>query len=252
MFKTSSYFQPYLYKCAMNKLQTTYSPKLDVYELKDQILVEAEVIGIPKEDIFIEIKDSQLIISGEKKKVVQKRDTVSATTSSYPSLDSLSLASTSTTTPGGDDEQQLDKKNQEEQQQLDKNNQEKKLLDLLEDEFTTIGEEKPSIEEFDENEKDKKNSNETLGNIQVNHSESDPSLSNQKEEIEEKEKIETQEPTYHYHSRERLFGSFKKSIPLNGLHTLDLVNIKATLENGLLTITIPKTNVGEIIKINIE
>ncbi len=44
------------------------TPALDVYEEKDEIIVKAELPGMDKNEIEIEIADSELILKGEKKK----------------------------------------------------------------------------------------------------------------------------------------------------------------------------------------
>ncbi|KAF2074887.1 hypothetical protein CYY_003806 [Polysphondylium violaceum] len=46
---------------------STYSTPLNVIETKENVIVEAELVGVPKENISIEIKDNQLIITAEKK-----------------------------------------------------------------------------------------------------------------------------------------------------------------------------------------
>ncbi|HXG52833.1 MAG TPA: Hsp20/alpha crystallin family protein [candidate division Zixibacteria bacterium] len=44
------------------------SPAMDVYEEKDEIVVKAELPGMKKDDIEVNISDSQLILKGEKKR----------------------------------------------------------------------------------------------------------------------------------------------------------------------------------------
>jgi HSP20 family protein len=44
------------------------APSVDVYEEKDDIIVKAELPGMDKNDIEVNISDSQLILKGEKKK----------------------------------------------------------------------------------------------------------------------------------------------------------------------------------------
>lgn len=43
-------------------------PALDVYEEKDEIVVKAELPGMSKDDIEVDISDSHLTLKGEKKK----------------------------------------------------------------------------------------------------------------------------------------------------------------------------------------
>jgi HSP20 family protein len=44
------------------------APSVDVYEEKDDIIVKAELPGMDKNDIEVNISDSQLTLKGEKKK----------------------------------------------------------------------------------------------------------------------------------------------------------------------------------------
>ncbi len=44
------------------------TPVLDVYEEKDDIIVKAELPGMDKDEIEVDILDSELILKGEKKK----------------------------------------------------------------------------------------------------------------------------------------------------------------------------------------
>ena len=43
------------------------SPSVDVYEKDDKYVIDAEIPGLSKEEIKIDVKDGSLIISGEKK-----------------------------------------------------------------------------------------------------------------------------------------------------------------------------------------
>jgi HSP20 family protein len=44
------------------------APVVDVYEEKDEVVVKAELPGLDKKDIEVNISDSELILKGEKKK----------------------------------------------------------------------------------------------------------------------------------------------------------------------------------------
>jgi len=44
------------------------APALDVYEEKDEIVVKAELPGMTKDDIEVDISDTHLVLKGEKKK----------------------------------------------------------------------------------------------------------------------------------------------------------------------------------------
>jgi HSP20 family protein len=50
------------------RLAELMTPALDVYEEKDDIVVKAELPGMTKEDIEVDVSDSHLILKGEKKK----------------------------------------------------------------------------------------------------------------------------------------------------------------------------------------
>jgi HSP20 family protein len=44
-----------------------WSPPVDIYETGDAIFLKAELAGLTKNDVMIEIKDSNLILRGERK-----------------------------------------------------------------------------------------------------------------------------------------------------------------------------------------
>jgi HSP20 family protein len=44
------------------------APALDVYEEKDEVVVKAELPGMTKDDIEVDVTDSHLIVKGEKKR----------------------------------------------------------------------------------------------------------------------------------------------------------------------------------------
>jgi HSP20 family protein len=48
-------------------LERTWTPAVDIYDDKDRIVVTAELPGIKKEDVTIEIKDNVLSLTGERK-----------------------------------------------------------------------------------------------------------------------------------------------------------------------------------------
>ena len=52
-----------------------FSPRMDVTENENGIMIHAEVPGVDKKDINISLKDSVLTISGEKKKEEVEKDT---------------------------------------------------------------------------------------------------------------------------------------------------------------------------------
>jgi HSP20 family protein len=43
-------------------------PAVDVYEEKDDVVIKAEIPGLSKEDISVQVTDSTLMIKGEKKR----------------------------------------------------------------------------------------------------------------------------------------------------------------------------------------
>lgn len=48
-------------------LESRWSPKVDIVEKEKSYVVRAEVPGVSKEDIDIDLKDNNLVIKGEKK-----------------------------------------------------------------------------------------------------------------------------------------------------------------------------------------
>ncbi len=52
----------------------TFSPKIDISEDEKNILIEAEIPGVPKENLKITLQDNILTIEGEKKKVVEQKE----------------------------------------------------------------------------------------------------------------------------------------------------------------------------------
>jgi len=44
-----------------------WAPAVDIYETTESIVLKAELPGITKDDIFVEVKDSTLTLKGEKK-----------------------------------------------------------------------------------------------------------------------------------------------------------------------------------------
>ncbi len=47
--------------------QSTWSPPVDIYETEDDIVISAEVPGMDKEDVDIQVRDNTLILKGERK-----------------------------------------------------------------------------------------------------------------------------------------------------------------------------------------
>lgn len=48
-------------------LLSNWSPSVDIYETTDNIVIKAEVPGVKKEDISVEVKDDTLYLRGERK-----------------------------------------------------------------------------------------------------------------------------------------------------------------------------------------
>jgi HSP20 family protein len=48
-------------------LEGSWTPAVDVYDSKDDILVKADLPGLKKEDIEVTVEDNRLILKGEKK-----------------------------------------------------------------------------------------------------------------------------------------------------------------------------------------
>jgi HSP20 family protein len=55
------------FPAAEESFERTWSPLVDIHEEKDTIVVKAELPGIKKEDISIEVKNNVLTLSGERK-----------------------------------------------------------------------------------------------------------------------------------------------------------------------------------------
>ena len=52
----------------------TFSPKIDISENEKSIQINAEIPGVPKENLKITLQDNILTIEGEKKKVSEEKD----------------------------------------------------------------------------------------------------------------------------------------------------------------------------------
>jgi heat shock protein Hsp20 len=50
------------------------SPRVDVYEKDNNVVIEAEIPGAKKEDIEVKVKDNAVVIRGEVKKEEEKKD----------------------------------------------------------------------------------------------------------------------------------------------------------------------------------
>ncbi len=48
-------------------MQTTWSPAVDIYETADSLVIKAEIPGVDKNDISVEVKDNTLYLKGERK-----------------------------------------------------------------------------------------------------------------------------------------------------------------------------------------
>lgn len=52
----------------------SFAPKIDISENKENILIDAEIPGVSKEDLKITLQDNILTIEGEKKRVSENKD----------------------------------------------------------------------------------------------------------------------------------------------------------------------------------
>lgn len=57
-----------------NRNKDTFSPRIDITENEKSISIDAEIPGVPKENIKITLQDNILTIEGEKKKVSEEKD----------------------------------------------------------------------------------------------------------------------------------------------------------------------------------
>ncbi len=55
-------------------LNEGFSPRIDISEEGDRILIDAEIPGVKKDDLKITLQDNILTIQGEKKKEEKKKD----------------------------------------------------------------------------------------------------------------------------------------------------------------------------------
>lgn len=53
--------------------QDSFSPKIDIAEDEKNILIDAEIPGVPKENLKITMQDNILTIEGEKKKIEEEK-----------------------------------------------------------------------------------------------------------------------------------------------------------------------------------
>ncbi|MEJ5173256.1 MAG: Hsp20/alpha crystallin family protein [Hydrogenothermaceae bacterium] len=52
----------------------TWSPRVDVYEKDNNIVIEAEIPGAKKEDIEVKVKDNAVVVKGEVKREEEKKE----------------------------------------------------------------------------------------------------------------------------------------------------------------------------------
>ena len=52
---------------AEDMAHSTWSPAVDIYETADDIIIKAEIPGVNKKDISVEVKDNSLYLKGERK-----------------------------------------------------------------------------------------------------------------------------------------------------------------------------------------
>jgi HSP20 family protein len=58
-----------------NDTDVTWTPRVDVNENEKEVLIEAELPGISKKDVKVEVRDNTLTISGERKVEKKTEDT---------------------------------------------------------------------------------------------------------------------------------------------------------------------------------
>lgn len=57
-----------------NSSNDSFSPRIDISESEKNILIEAEIPGVPKENLKITLQDNILSIEGEKKNEVEEKE----------------------------------------------------------------------------------------------------------------------------------------------------------------------------------
>lgn len=58
----------------VNQNYDTFSPRVDISETEKNILIEAEIPGVSKDDLKITLHDNILTMEGEKKRVEEKKE----------------------------------------------------------------------------------------------------------------------------------------------------------------------------------
>ena len=57
-----------------NVSQDSFSPRIDISENEESILIDAEIPGVPKENLKLTLQDNILTIEGEKKKRSEEKE----------------------------------------------------------------------------------------------------------------------------------------------------------------------------------
>jgi HSP20 family protein len=67
--------------------ETFWSPTIDVFEKDNRLITKVDLPGLKKEDVKVEVTDSQLVISGERKREIEeKKDNVYRSEREYGSF----------------------------------------------------------------------------------------------------------------------------------------------------------------------
>ena len=67
------FFTPVISSVAPKTLQENLSLKVDIYEKDDAVIIDAELPGIEKEDIFVDTKGRLVTLGGERKSMAEKK-----------------------------------------------------------------------------------------------------------------------------------------------------------------------------------
>ena len=68
---------------SMGLMEGAWSPSVDVFESKDNVMVKADIPGMKKEDIDISVHGDMLTIKGEKKEETESKDKGSVKTERF-------------------------------------------------------------------------------------------------------------------------------------------------------------------------
>eukprot|EP01132_Coremiostelium_polycephalum_P002867 gene2867-3562_t len=212
---TSSSATPSCYRYKQQPQVQVYSPSIDISETSDSFIIDLELTGVNKDDISIQFDDNKLIVQANKlkpKRLYNNNNNNNKSTGKGEDEESKVKQPSSTTT-------------------------------------VPVASEQPSIEEINDDEFFNNNNPQPSSPKPTTNtaatSTTSASSTNKKIEIKEEEAKEI--------IGERKFGKLKRIIDLSShRNVIDIQSIKASHNNGLLEITIPKKDAPKPIKITVQ